>query len=88
MDYPCIYSLFKRLSKKLKTKITPHMLRHTHATELIRHGWDTSFVQQRLGHTSAQTTLNIYTHLNTQDLKSAYLTYLKQKEGKEYDPNL
>ncbi|MGT2397883.1 tyrosine-type recombinase/integrase [Staphylococcus aureus] len=33
------------------------ILRHTHATELIRSEWDAAYVQKRLGHAHVQTTL-------------------------------
>ncbi|MEO0842353.1 MAG: tyrosine-type recombinase/integrase [Cyanobacteria bacterium J06632_19] len=39
LKYKTVDSLFRRLSKKMNTKVTPHLLRHTHATELIRAGW-------------------------------------------------
>ncbi len=72
MQYPTIAALFRRLSMKTGLQVHPHMLRHTHATELIRSGWDAAYVQKRLGHAQIQTTLNIYTHLNSDDLKQAY----------------
>jgi len=71
MRYTAIQDLFKRLSNVIGRKITPHMMRHTHATELIQQGWDMALVQKRLGHLNIQTTINIYTHLNSQDLKNA-----------------
>lgn len=71
LHYTAIQDLFKRLSKAIGHKITPHMLRHTHATQLIQQGWDMALVQKRLGHLSIQTTVNIYTHLSSQDLKNA-----------------
>ena len=40
-----------------------HYLRHTHATNLFRCGKDILYIQQQLGHTKPETTLNIYTHL-------------------------
>ncbi|MHC5830096.1 MAG: tyrosine-type recombinase/integrase, partial [Nostoc sp.] len=60
----------------------PHLLRHTHATELIKSGWEMTYVQKRLGHTDIQTTVNTYVHLLDEDLKSAYKEYL-QRRGKE-----
>lgn len=39
-----------------------HELRHTHATLLIASGVDIKTVQTRLGHSSADITLNIYAH--------------------------
>jgi integrase len=40
-----------------------HDGRHTHASELIRGGWQPIEVQHRLGHASYSTTVNIYFHL-------------------------
>lgn len=81
ISYSSVMTLFQRLSKKLGVLITPHMLRHTHATELIKAGWSMAYVQQRLGHRSIQTTINTYTHLSDEDLKEKYQVYLKVKES-------
>lgn len=75
LHYTAIQDLFVRLSKAVNRKVTPHMMRHTHATELIRQGWDMALVQKRLGHLNIQTTINIYTHLTSEDLKNALKTY-------------
>lgn len=40
-----------------------HTLRHTHATYLIEHGATIKDIQERLGHASSQTTMDIYGHL-------------------------
>jgi integrase len=40
-----------------------HQLRHFYASLLIRHGESVKVVQERLGHTSAQMTLDTYSHL-------------------------
>ena len=47
----------------LPTSITYHDLRHYYASLLIRHGESIKTVQERLGHSSAVTTLNTYSHL-------------------------
>jgi integrase/recombinase XerD len=56
-----------------------HMLRHSHATELIRAGWDASYVQKRLGHAQVQTTINTYVHLDDEDMRQKWRTYQKEK---------
>lgn len=79
MRYGAIADLFRRLSQKTGINAHPHMLRHTHATDLIRDGWDAAHVQKRLGHASVQTVLNTYTHLNDEDMKDAYQDYLDRR---------
>lgn len=86
MTYAAVDSLFRRLRKKTSLNAYPHLLRHTHATELIRAGWDMAYVQKRLGHASVQTTINIYTHLNDEDMKAAFKEFQesqKQNESKQ-----
>lgn len=82
LNYKTIDSLFRRMSKKIGMKVNPHLLRHTHATELIRAGWDMSYVQKRLGHSDIQTTVNIYVHLTGSDLREEYEKYLQRQEKK------
>jgi integrase len=80
MKYNAIADLFRRLSDKTGVKAHPHMFRHTHATELIREGWDAAHVQKRLGHAQVQTVLNTYTHLSNEDMQEAYKDYLNNRE--------
>lgn len=80
MTYSAVASLFNRLSKKTGINARPHLFRHTHATDLIRDGWDMAHVQKRLGHASVQTTINTYTHLTDEDLKKNYQKYLEQRD--------
>ena len=79
MTYSTVAALFRRLENKTDIKAHPHIFRHTHATDLIREGWDVAHVQKRLGHASVQTTINIYTHLTDADLKSAYQSYQEKR---------
>ncbi len=71
-----IFTIIKRLAEKigLKKNISPHTLRHSFATELVRRGADLRAVQEMLGHESITTT-EIYTHMNHQDLKDSIIQF-------------
>lgn len=54
----------KRLIKKYKLPpLTPHGLRHTHCSLLFEAGASIKEVQDRLGHSNVQATMNIYAHV-------------------------
>ena len=53
------------------SNVTPHTLRHSYATHLLRGGASIRAVQELLGHANVSTT-QIYTQLANQDLKDAY----------------
>lgn len=55
-------SAFRRVALMAQVRATPHMLRHTHATQLFLSGWSAKDVQVRLGHSSVAMTLDTYTH--------------------------
>jgi len=57
-------------SAELAHRVTPHMIRHTVATLLLRYGADIRIVQEVLGHSSIATTQR-YTHVSKEHLFTA-----------------
>lgn len=85
MTYNAVMDLFRRLKKKtgISMPVHPHVLRHTHATELIRSGMGMAYVQKRLNHASIQTTMDTYVHLTNEDMKLAHQKYLEQRDSND-----
>lgn len=71
-----IESLVKKYAQKagLAIEPTPHTLRHTFATDLLRNGADLRSVQELLGHKNVSTT-QIYTHVTNPQLKEIHKRY-------------
>lgn len=51
-------------------RVTPHVLRHTCATEMLRRGVNIRIIQEALGHAWVATT-QIYTHVVNEDVRRA-----------------
>lgn len=67
--YRIINSYFSKVSTKEKK--SPHVLRHSYATDLINQGADLNSVKELLGHSSLAAT-QVYTHNSLEKLKQVY----------------
>ena len=75
-----IDNIMKKLS--IKVHVTPHVLRHTFATDMLNNGCDIKVVQELLGHSSLKAT-EIYTHVTKEHLKEVYYKCFPRRDKDE-----
>jgi site-specific recombinase XerD len=71
-----VQRLIKKYSQKIKlpVEVTPHVMRHSFATDLLMAGADLRSVQEMLGHKNVATT-QIYTHITNRHLKDIHQAF-------------
>jgi integrase/recombinase XerC len=75
-----IDNIMSKLS--VKVHVTPHVLRHTFATDMLNNGCDIKVVQELLGHSSLRTT-EVYTHVTNERLKEVYYSCHPRRDRDE-----
>lgn len=68
-----VQRIVKKYAKEagISKEVTPHTLRHSFATNMLRRGADIRYIQKLLGHSSLSTT-EIYTYVSESDLVNIY----------------
>ena len=68
-----VYQAVARLADRagLEKKVSPHVLRHTFANRLLKRGRNLAQVQKAMRHSKIATTVDIYGHLDQEDVEAA-----------------
>ena len=64
IEFDCYAKYLRETSEKIiGRRITPHTLRHTHASLMMEQGIDVDTISRRLGHADSRITKEIYLHV-------------------------
>ena len=77
-----VRSRMKTAGKRLGFKVTPHMLRHTFATQLVNAGAKITTIQSLLGHQRLNTTMT-YARVHHKVVIQDFFRAMEQIEGKQ-----
>lgn len=81
-----VYNIVKKRLQDIPmlTKRSPHVLRHSFATNMLNNGAELNAVKELLGHSSLAST-SVYTHTTFEELKKVYHAHPRaKKEGGYY----
>ena len=83
LNYRAAFDVIERIRKKTQIDFTPHMLRHTYATELHEQGLEVSIIQKLLGHAQVQTTIQTYIHPTDETIRKEWQKARENMKGEQ-----